>query len=114
VGRTDGAIAEALSSGMTNEIPRVKSPKHSSPAARQPIPAAHIDRYLTRQLHKMPGFEKVAVSVGYRLRAADEDGCNWSGHVVPMYDTHFSHADSVSRRLRPFIKAAQARFNLSE
>jgi hypothetical protein len=92
----------------------MKSRKSSRSAEREPIAAARLDRYLTGQLQKMAGFEKVAVSVGYRLCAADKDGCNWSGHVVPMYDTHCSVADIVSERLRPFIKAAQARFNLSE
>jgi hypothetical protein len=92
----------------------MKPRKHSSTAARKCVAAAHLDRYLTRQLRKTPGFETVSVSVGYRLRAPDEDGCNWSGDVVPMFGTHPSHADIVSRSLRPIVKAAKARFNLSE
>jgi hypothetical protein len=92
----------------------MRLPRRSAPPARESVAAARVDRYLTRQLHRMAGFEKVAVSVGYRLRVPDRDGCNWSGHVVPMYETHCSLADTVSERLRPFIKTARARFNLSE
>ena len=88
--------------------------KHSCQTARESVPPARLDRYLTRQLRKTPGFETVSVSAGYRLRAPDEDGCNWSGDVVPMYGAYFSHADIVCNRLRPIVKAAKARFNLSE
>ncbi len=88
--------------------------KHACPLARESVAPARLDRYLTRQLRKMPGFETVSVSAGYRLRAPDEDGCNWSGDVVPMYGAHASHADIVCRRLRPIVRAAKARFNLSE
>ncbi len=105
--RTDTTSLYAYSQAM-------RSRKRSTPVARESVAAARVDRYLTRQLHKTPGFERVAVSVGYRLQVPDEDGCNWSGHVVPMYETHCSLADMVSERLRPFIKTARARFNLSE
>ena len=88
--------------------------KHSCPPARECVAAARLDRYLTSQLRKTPGFETVSVSAGYRLRAPDEEGCNWSGDVVPMFGPNPSHADIVCSRLRPIVKAAKARFNLSE
>ena len=62
----------------------------------------------------MPGFETVSVSAGYRLRATDEDGCNWSGEVVPMYGIRAPLATDIAAVLRPIVRAAQTRFNLSE
>jgi hypothetical protein len=62
----------------------------------------------------VPGFETVSVSAGYRLRATDEEGCNWSGDVVPMYGMRAPLATDIAEVLRPIVKAAQARFNLSE
>ena len=82
--------------------------------ARAVVSADHIDRYITRELHKMEGFDAVRVSVGYRLRGVDENGCNWSGDVVPRYGSGAPPADVVTAALRPISRAAQARFNLSE
>ena len=33
--------------------------KHACPLARESVAPARLDRYLTRQLRKMPGFETV-------------------------------------------------------
>jgi len=54
------------------------------------------------------------VSAGYRLRATDENGCNWSGDVVPMYGIRAPLASLIAAVLRPIVRAAQARFNLSD
>ena len=78
------------------------------------VPASQVDRYLTRQLRKLPGFCTVSLSVGYRLRAPDEDGCNWSGAVVPVCGAGAPAASIIAAALPPLVKAAQARFNLKE
>ena len=83
-------------------------------AERIPITPGRLDHYLTRKLHQVPGFETVSVSAGYRLRATDENGCNWSGDVVPMYGIRAPLASLIAAVLRPIVKAAQARFNLSD
>jgi hypothetical protein len=83
-------------------------------AERIPITPGRLDRYLTRKLHEVPGFEAVSVSAGYRLRATDENGCNWSGDVVPMYGIRAPLASRITAVLRPIVRAAQARFNLSD
>ena len=56
----------------------------------------------------------MSVSAGYRLRATDENGCNWSGDVVPMYGIRAPLASLIAAVLRPIVRAAQARFNLSD
>lgn len=81
---------------------------------RTAIPAARLDRYLTEQLHRAPGFETVSVSAGYRLSAPDVDGCNWSGKVVPLRGPSAPAADVIAAALRPIIRRARARFNMSE
>jgi hypothetical protein len=81
-------------------------------AARVPITPGRLDHYLTRKLHEVPGFEMVSVSAGYRLRTTDENGCNWSGDVVPMYGIRAPLASLITVVLRPIVKAAQERFNL--
>lgn len=78
------------------------------------MPASQVDRYLTRQLHKLTGFGAVSISVGYRLRAPDEEGCNWSGAAVPVCGAHAPEASIIAAALPPFVKAARARFNLKE
>jgi hypothetical protein len=83
-------------------------------AARALVPAYRLDRYVTSELHKLPGFESVSVSVGYRLRATEEDGCNWSGDMIPRYGRGAPCAAVVTAALRPIARAARARFNLSE
>jgi|KBSSwiStaDraftv2_1062776.scaffolds.fasta_scaffold6258782_1 hypothetical protein len=83
-------------------------------ARRVRIAPERLDRYLTRKLHELPGFEAVSVSAGYRLRATDENGCNWSGDVVPMYGIRAPLATDIAAALRPIVKAAQRRFNLSD
>jgi hypothetical protein len=62
----------------------------------------------------MAGFAAVAISVGYRLRTLDEDGCNWSGAVVPVCGAHAPEASLIGAALPPLVKAARARFNLKE
>ena len=82
--------------------------------ARALISPHRLDRYVTGELHKLPGFESISVSVGYRLRVADENGCNWSGDLVPRYGRGAPTAATVTAALRPIARAARARFNLSE
>ena len=86
----------------------------SQAAERLPITPGRLDRYLTRKLHEVPGFETVSVSAGYRLSVTDANGCNWSGDAVPMYGIRAPLATLIATALRPIVKAAQARFNLSE
>jgi hypothetical protein len=81
---------------------------------RAVVAASQVDRYLTRQLRKRPGFGAVSISVGYRLRAPDDEGCNWSGAVVPVCGRHAPEASIIAAALPPFVKAARARFNLKE
>jgi hypothetical protein len=91
--------------------------KYATPhrsAERVRITPGRLDRYLTRKLHELRGFETVSVSAGYRLRATDENGCNWSGDVVAMYGIRAPLATDIAAALRPIVKAAQSRFNLSD
>ncbi len=81
---------------------------------RAVVDASQVDRYLTIQLRKMPGFGTVSISVGYRLRAPDEEGCNWSGAVVPVCGRHAPEAGVIAAALPPIVRAARARFNLKE
>ena len=84
---------------------------------RVTISAVRLDRYLTKQLHKTPGFEGVSLSAGYRLRVPDASGCNWSGDVTPMYDTRVKRVpppESFAAALPPIVMAARAHFNLSD
>jgi hypothetical protein len=81
---------------------------------RVAIPAQQLDDYLNDQLHRVRGFDGVSVSAGYRLRAPDADGCNWSGAVVPIHGTRAPSAELISATLRPIVRAARARFNMSE
>src|SRR5690349_1278360 len=80
--------------------------------ARALVSPQRLDRYVTRELHKLPGFESVSVSVGYRLRLADVNGCNWSGDLVPRYGRGAPTAAIVTAALRPIARATRARFNL--
>jgi hypothetical protein len=81
---------------------------------RAVISAERLDRYLTSQLQKLPGFDAVTVSAGYRLRTPDVDGCNWSGDVVPVHGVRAPPAEEIAARLQPIVRAARARFNISE
>ena len=81
---------------------------------RTVISAETLDRYLTDRLHEIPGFETVSVSAGYRLRAPDDHGCNWSGNVVPMHGLRAPLTDVIAAALLPIVRCARARFNLSE
>jgi hypothetical protein len=81
---------------------------------REEISAEHLDEYLTRELQKVPGFEAVSVSAGYRLRSTDDEGCNWSGDVVPVHGVRAPLPEVIAQALQPIVKTAQARFNLSE
>jgi hypothetical protein len=69
---------------------------------------------LTNQLHSVPGFEAVNLSAGYRLRTPDGAGCNWSGKVVALHGSRALLTDDIEPVLGPIVRAAQARFNLSE
>jgi hypothetical protein len=81
---------------------------------REEIPACQLDRYLTQRLHRVPGFDFVDVSAGYRLNVPDSRGCNWSGNVVLMHGLRAPHPDRMEAALRPIVRAARARFNMSE
>jgi hypothetical protein len=83
-------------------------------ATRAIISAQRLDQYLTRELHKVPGFHAVSVSAGYRLRAPDAEGCNWSGEVVPVHGVRAPPPEVIAATLRPIVRDARARFNLSE
>jgi hypothetical protein len=92
----------------------MKHRHRSRQGCRAEIPAWELDRYLTRQLHKTPGFDSVSLSAGYRLRQTDEDGCNWSGAVVAMCGRATPEASTIAAALPPLVEAARARFNLKE
>jgi hypothetical protein len=81
---------------------------------QKPISAAALDDYLTRKFHKTTGFEDVRLAVGYRLRAFDTHGCNWSGEVTVIHGAHTPRSAMIAAALCPIVKDAQARFNLSE
>lgn len=81
---------------------------------REEIPASQLDHYLTRQLHRIPGFDAVDVSAGYRLSVPDTRGCNWSGNVVLLYRGCAPRPKLAAAALRPIVRAARARFNMSE
>jgi hypothetical protein len=81
---------------------------------RRSIPAPELDRYLTGELHKLPGFESVSVYAGYRLRNPDSAGCNWSGEVVPLHGVRAPPAEAIAAALRPIVRSARERFNISE
>ena len=83
-------------------------------SSRAEVPASQVDRYLTRRLHKLPGFGAVSISAGYRLRTPDEEGCNWSGAVVPVCGSHAPQTSIIVAALPPLVEAAKARFNLKE
>jgi hypothetical protein len=83
-------------------------------SSRVEVPASQVDRYLTRRLRRLAGFGAVSASVGYRLRAPDEEGCNWSGEVVLMCGAHAPDAAIIAATLPPLVEAARARFNLKE
>ncbi len=98
-----------------SDAPACRSRRGARPRhIRAVVSADRLDRYITNQLHQMEGFEAVSVSAGYRLRATDKNGCNWSGDLVPSYGSGAPSADLVTAALRPIARAAQARFNLSE
>jgi hypothetical protein len=82
--------------------------------SRTAIPAARLDRYLTEQLHRAPGFESVSVSAGYRLSAPDVEGCNWSGKFVLLRGPRAPSSEAIAAALRPILRWACARFNMSE
>lgn len=81
---------------------------------REEIPASRLDRYLTQQLHRVPGFDAVDVSAGYRLSVPDARGCNWSGNVVLLHGLRAPRRELTAAALRPIVRAARARFNMSE
>jgi hypothetical protein len=81
---------------------------------RTTLSPTKLDQYLTGELHKTPGFEAVDLSAGYRLRGPDVDGCNWSGDVIPIRGMRAPAPERIADALRPIIRAARARFNLSE
>lgn len=79
------------------------------------ISAVRLDRHLTERLRQSArAFETVRLAAGYRLRANDASGCNWSGHVVPMHGLRAPSHEIIETALRPIVAAARARFNLSE
>jgi hypothetical protein len=82
--------------------------------ARCVVPAARLDRYLTDELHKLPGFDMVTVYAGYRLRAPDDEGCNWSGAVIPVHGVRAPPREEIAAALRPIVRTARARFNMDE
>ena len=98
------------------------SPYRRAVAARTRIPnmkritisAASLDQYLTEQLRRTSGFEDISLAAGYRLRTTDADGCNWSGDVVPLRGIRGPSSEVIAEALRPIVKTARARFNLSE
>jgi hypothetical protein len=92
----------------------MKSPKRARTRQRVVISPQQLDHYLTAELHKVPGFAGVTVHAGYRLREPDADGCNWSGHAVPLHGVRAPPADVIEATLRPIVRNARARFNLSE
>jgi hypothetical protein len=81
---------------------------------RVTIAAETLDDILTEELHRVPGFEAVAVSAGYRLRAPDVQGCNWSGRVVPLHGVRAPPAAAIAAALTPIVRLARERYNISE
>lgn len=81
---------------------------------QKPLSAFALDRYLTHQLHKTAGFEGVRLVAGYRLRAPDAQGCNWSGDVTAIHGTGTPRSATIAAALCPIVRDARARFNLSE
>ena len=79
-----------------------------------PLAAVALDRYLTRQLHKTAGFSAVRVAAGYRLRARDAHGCNWSGDITVLHGTRAPLSGTTATALRPIVREARLRFNLSD
>jgi hypothetical protein len=77
-----------------------------------PLSAVALDRYLTQQLHKTGGFKAVRLAAGYRLRAPDARGCNWSGDITVIHGTHAPLSGPIAAALRPIVKEARLRFNL--
>jgi hypothetical protein len=78
------------------------------------ISAVRLDRHLTTKLRQSGAFETVRLSAGYRLRASDASGCNWSGHVVAIHGLRAPSQEIIEAALRPIVEAARARFNLRE
>jgi hypothetical protein len=79
------------------------------------ISAVRLDRHLTERLRQSDrAFETVRLAAGYRLRATDASGCNWSGHVVPIHGLRAPAHEIIEAALHPIVAAARARFNLSE
>jgi hypothetical protein len=83
-------------------------------AGRVSISAETLDDILTEELHRVPGFEAVRVSAGYRLRAPDAEGCNWSGRVVPVHGVRAPPSEAIAAALSPIVRLARARYNISE
>jgi hypothetical protein len=81
---------------------------------QKPVSPAALDQYLTEQLHKSAKFKDVRLVAGYRLRAPDAHGCNWSGDVTAIHDTCPPWSATISAALCPIVKDARTRFNLSE
>jgi hypothetical protein len=98
-----------------NRVP-IGLPEHASMAIhkRKPLSAAALDQYLTEQLHKTAEFEDVRLAAGYRLRAPDAHGCNWSGNVTAIHGMRVPPSARIAAALCPIVKDARARFNLSE
>ena len=79
---------------------------------QRPLAAVALDRYLTQELHKTAGFSAVHLAAGYRLRARDAHGCNWSGDITVLHGTHVPLSGTIAAALRPIVKEARLRFNL--
>ncbi len=77
-----------------------------------PLSAVALDRYLTEQLHKTAGFSAVRLAAGYRLRARDAHGCNWSGDITVLHGTRAPLSGTIATAVRPIVKEARLRFNL--
>ena len=70
------------------------------------ISAAELDRYLTEQLQRKTGFEMIRLSAGYRLRAPDADGCNWSGDVIPIDRTRGPPDEAMAAAVGPIAECS--------
>jgi hypothetical protein len=81
---------------------------------RVAISAEMLDDILTQALHRVPGFEAVDVSAGYRLSGPDEEGCNWSGRVVALHSVRAPPSEAIAAALSPIVRSARGRYNLSE
>jgi len=92
----------------------MRSDKRRGTPQRTVVSAEQLDQYLTNELHKIPGFAGITVHAGYRLREPDADGCNWSGHAVPLHGVRAPPPEVIEATLRPIVRHARARFNLSE